>query len=538
VAENLRKRQVFRNVVGTMRDHPPPFFLVAASLLLVGSSSAAQTEPAADARADSGIDALLADLYPATEAEVLPEDDVTAALSVMLRTGFARTPTVENAVSAAFARERERATMAWPEQLADRRLLARLLPHPTLHLTASQALAWDIPIADHPLVDLYVDYFSGRGRFHFAVWLARADRFIPVMEPILVAQGLPKDLVYVAMVESGFSARAMSWASAGGFWQFIRPTGQLYGLEMSVWVDERRDFVRSTEAAAAYLKALYQEHGDWHLAWASYNAGSGRVRRAMARVGTRDYWKLAETQGALATETRHYVPKILAAAIIAKNREQYGFTVVEKLAPLEFETVIVDDAVDLRVIAKKIGVASETLHDLNPALLQDVTPPGRRWQLRVPKGQGETVTAWLTSLPADKRLTYRHHTVARGDSLWKLADHFGSSIEAIREFNRIRDPRALKPGTSLVIPTLRTGGKPRAVAAIKPATGKARPAASKAREQPRATAMAGKPSHHVVAVGDTLWSIATRYGVSVQALRERNGLHGNTIVTGTALRLF
>ncbi len=200
------------------------------------------------------------------------------------------------------------------------RQLARLHGVPEQHHAARVAADnFDIPLATHPLVDLYIDYFSGRGRWFFAKWLERSRRFIPMMQPILEKAGVPQDLVYVAMIESGFSASAYSTAAAAGYWQFIGPTGKLYGLSHTLWVDERRDFERATQAAARYLGALYREMGDWHLAWACYNAGEGRIRRALAKYKVHDFWQLIAYPRSVAKETAHYVPKVIAAAMIAKT---------------------------------------------------------------------------------------------------------------------------------------------------------------------------------------------------------------------------
>jgi membrane-bound lytic murein transglycosylase D len=288
-------------------------------------------------------------------------------------------------------------------------------PHP--HSESFRHLQFDIPVIDHPLVDVYIDYFTGRGRWFFENWLARAARYIPIMQPILEAKGLPKDLVYLAMIESGFSARAISTAAACGYWQFIRSTGKIYGLQADMWIDERRDFIRATEAAADYLGELYKQFGNWHLAWAGYNAGDGRIRRAMAKYGASDFWTLIEHRNSLAKETKHYVPKIIAAAIVAKDRERYGFTAIQPESPLIFEEVKVADAIDLKVLAEKLSITAEQMRDLNPALLYDITPPGRTMAIRVPQGRAAEATSIIAELPVTERLTYAQHKVRKGDTL-------------------------------------------------------------------------------------------------------------------------
>ena len=353
------------------------------------------------------------------DSTIVTEATADHALETVLTRGFAfeRDATAMIATAARLSAVEHR-TPEWIDLVMIRELERQLRVSPKHVAAHTEVAAFDIPLADHPLVDAYIDYFTGRGHEHFAKWLGRLERYRPLMEPILVKYGVPKDLVFVALVESGLSAGALSRAAACGFWQFIRSTGALYGMRMDFWVDERRDFIRATEAAASYMKSLHNEFaGDWHLAWASYNAGSGRVHRAMARYEASDFWALIDHDRSLAKETRHYVPKIIAAAIIAKDPERYGFSDVVAETPLTWEEVEVNDAIDLRVVARRSRVPLDALRDLNPAILHDVTPPGRHWRLRVPTGEAEGVSTWLKDLPAQERLTYRHYTVQRGDTL-------------------------------------------------------------------------------------------------------------------------
>lgn len=456
------------------------------------------------------------------------------------RLGIPRTDTIATRVATAMGRSAGLESSAVPTQddfalrLARTSLLARVLGLPAHQAReAVQRLAFDIPLADHHLVDVYIDYFSGRGRWFFERWLERADRYIPIMQPILREAGLPEDLVYVAMIESGFSSKAVSTAAACGFWQFIGSTGRMFKLRTDVWVDERRDFVRATEAAAAYYTALYKEFGDWHLAWAAYNAGEGRIRRALAKYGETDFWSLIEHKNGLAKETQHYVPKIIAAAIVAKDREKYGFPrPAPNVAPWRYEEIEVDDATELGALATKLGLDLEELRELNPALLYGMTPPGRHSMLRVPAGRGAEVLAWVASVPRAERLSYSHHKVRAGDSLSKIALTYGSTLAAVREFNHIANVKRLRPGQMLIIPVAHT----RRAAA--PATAVAHPASQKARAaattaQAKAKAMA----RHRVSAGETLWSIAQHYGVSVQRIRAWNGRRSDHLTVGELLQV-
>jgi membrane-bound lytic murein transglycosylase D len=431
-----------------------------------------------------------------------------------------------------------------PTELADAlgqaRLIARLRGVPEQHhLQDSAALRFDIPLASHPLVDLYIDYFSGRGRWFFAKWLERSRRFIPMMRPILERAGVPQDLVYVAMIESGFSASAYSTAAAAGYWQFIGPTGKLYGLSHTLWIDERRDFERATQAAARYLGALYREMGDWHLAWACYNAGEGRIRRALAKYHTHDFWQLIAYPKSLAKETMHYVPKVIAAAMIAKNPERYGFTNLQAQAPLHYDSIPIHGAIDLRILAQRSQISIDTLRELNPALLHDITPPHQSTALRVPQTHGPRVAALVARLPENRRLAYQQVKVVRGDTLFGLARRYRADLQAMRDINRLKTSR-LMPGQLLVIPSLPPGtGRSRAKL-VQARASAAATAATTLRRNRRGTTLGHMRAHagrnrHVVVHGETLWSIARRYGVSVDRIKRNR--RGPRILAGDVLEI-
>lgn len=434
----------------------------------------------------------------------------------------------------------------WLSKVVERELVRAMQKNPKHEAQHVEVAAFDIPVRDHPLVDAYIDYFTGRGREHFTKWLGRLDRYKPLMEPILVANGVPKDLIHVALIESGMSAGAYSRAAACGYWQFIKSTGAMYGMRMDFWVDERRDFLTATAAASRYMRDLYREFGDWHLAWASYNAGSGRVNRALTRFNASDFWGLLEYDRSLAKETRHYVPKIIAAAIIAKDRARFGFTNVVSESPLVWDDVEVPDAVDLRAVAKVVHSSVEQLRELNPAYLHDVTPPGRRSKLRIPAGTTPIFVTWLESVPASERLTYQHYKVQKGDTLSTIAKRYGSTSNAISEFNRIRSAKALRIGMDLIIPTVRAANV-RSMSAVSQATpngpkAQVRPEpTAKSKHNPTVVASAKKPAakkHHVVKRGESLWSIAQQYGVAMDDLKLRNGLRGTQVNAGAKLKIF
>ncbi|WP_426736413.1 LysM peptidoglycan-binding domain-containing protein [Myxococcus faecalis] len=405
---------------------------------------------------------------------------------------------------------------------------------------------YDIPVEMQPLVAQYIQFFQGPGRRWFRKWMSRSARYLPVMQPILEKHGMPLDTVYLAMIESGFSAHAYSWAHASGPWQFISSTGKQYGLKQDFWVDERRDPLKATHAAATYLKDLYRELGHWYLAWAGYNTGSGRVRRMIERHGTRDFWALAEEKG-LAKETKHYVPKLIAAALVAKNPSAFGFSDEEfdYEQPLEFDEVELTDATDLDVVARAAGVNIQDVQDLNPELKRWCTPPASTkhpYKLRLPKGTGPQFVEGFKRISPAERLTFRVHKVKRGDTLSQIAERYGTASEAILQMNRLKSARTLKLGADLVIP----------IPASKAAGGSGGAIASKVAQARRSGVVAHRPEDEVpagtpkgpvaagpvktetlngrtrvtygVQSGDSLWVIATRFNVSVDDLKKWNNL--------------
>lgn len=400
---------------------------------------------------------------------------------------------------------------------------------------------YDIPVDMQPLVAQYIEFFQGPGRKWFRKWMSRSSRYLPVMQPILESSGLPRDTVYLAMIESGFSAHAYSWAHASGPWQFISSTGRQYGLKQDFWVDERRDPIKATRAAARYLKDLHQELGHWYLAWAGYNTGSGRVRRMVAKHGTTDFWVLSEERG-LAKETKHYVPKLIAAALVAKHPEAFGFSQDEfEFEPaLAYEEVKVVDATDLDVIARAAGVNVKDIHELNPELKRWCTPPATEknpYVLRLPPGSAARFAENFKRVPAAERLTFHVHKVKRGDTLSEIAARYGSATEAILQMNRLKGTRKLKLGLELVIPVPQRKGN-EAVLASKVAQARRsgvvapRPEEEIPAGTPKAPVATGPIKTEIVGgrtrvtygvqEGDSLWVIANRFNVTVEDLRAWN----------------
>ena len=287
-----------------------------------------------------------------------------------------------------------------------------------------------------------------------------SPRYIPMMKEILKNEGMPEDLVYVAMIESGFQLHARSWANAVGPWQFISGTGKRYALRIDQWIDERKDPVKATTAAALYLKELYgMFKGDWYLAAAGYNAGENKILRAINMYNTSDFWEL--TRGSyLKRETKEYVPKLLAAAFIAKDPARYGFTDVAYMPPIEFDTVTITSRIDLELAAKLSGTTFETIKELNPDLRHWCTPPNYPdYLLKIPKGSKQQFELEYAKVPEDQRFTekvmYTRYVAGKKDSLKSIARRFGTTDVILAELNSL-DKKSRIAGKTLVVPAKQT----------------------------------------------------------------------------------
>lgn len=309
-----------------------------------------------------------------------------------------------------------------------------------------------IPLVMNDRVQDWIDYFQGAGRSHFELYLRRSGKYIPMMKKILRQQGLPEDLVYLSMIESGFNPHAYSRARATGAWQFIYQTGQRYGLAADNWVDERRDPEKSTIAAAKYLKDLYDRHNNWYLAAASYNAGEGKIDRAIKKYDTEDFWELTHGRY-LKAETKAYVPKLIAAALIAKNPKKYGFTDIEYEDPIIFDEVVVQGPLDLRVAAKCAEVSYEDIKVLNPELLHWVTPLLRReYQLKIPKGSREKFSKNYSELASEDQLGDEKVTVTKTATVERLARKHRVPAVLLAAANGLSTRDTVRTGHSIVVP--------------------------------------------------------------------------------------
>jgi len=414
-----------------------------------------------------------------------------------------------------------------------------------------QDLGPRIPTDEHQLVDQWIRYFQGRGRHHMERYLARSTRYGQLMRRILRENGMPEDLIYIALIESGFSSRAVSQASAVGYWQFIKPTGRRYNLEIGSLIDERRDPVLSTHAAAQYFKDLYGMFDSWYLAMASYNAGENRILRLTKKHRTKDFWELASKRRALPKETLHYVPKYIAAKLIAENPEKYGFTDIEYEAPLEFEVIQVKNPIDMRTLAQGIEMEYDELKILNPKFKGPLAPMGNSefLEIRVPLGFGSKALAVVESAKVDPSLIagYRSdeimtHRVRRGETISSIARKYRTTVTIIRDLNDIKPKRRLRVGQRIDVPKRSISSssqidqkKTKEIKELKSAIATS---SVQIEGQDQTAAQEEKPKYHIVQKGDTLTGISEEYDVTVGELVKLNKLRRKSVLPiGLRLKL-
>jgi len=311
---------------------------------------------------------------------------------------------------------------------------------------------FDIPIVINGRVEQFIHYFQTKIREKFVVWLGRSEKYNPFMRNVLKEHGLPEDLVYLALIESGYNPYAYSRAKAVGMWQFISLTGKRYGLRVNWWVDERMDPEKSTIAAAKYLKDLYDMFECWYLAAAGYNAGEYKIIKAMKRYRTEDFWKLTQYRY-LKRETKDYVPLMIAAALVAKDPEKYGFTDVEYQEPLRYEKVKVPALTDLSLIAKACETSLEEIKDLNPEIQRRVTPPNEfEYEIKIPFGKKELFLENFEVLQPLEKFEFKTHLVKKGETLKSIARYYRVDGEAMFEINHLNRTSQISKGMTLLIP--------------------------------------------------------------------------------------
>jgi membrane-bound lytic murein transglycosylase D len=378
---------------------------------------------------------------------------------------------------------------------------AALTAKVTAELKTTQS---DFPLVVNDYVAGFISYFSNSpaGHAHLLRSLERAGKYKEMISKNLLEQGVPQDLIYLAVAESGFQPQALNARSgAGGMWQFM-PTGA-YGLARNGWFDERFDPQKSSIAYAKYMKTLYNQFGDWYLAMAAYDWGPGNVQRAVMRTGYADFWELYR-RNVLPGETKNYVPGIIAAIIMAKNPEQYGLDKVVPEAAVVSDTLTVDYAIDLRLVADVTNSSLAEIVALNPSLLRMTTPRDMSYDLHIPAGTLDLFATRIKDIPEEKRASWRFHVVRSGETLDGIAAALHAHTSDIAKVNGLEADDGIDTGDELVVPVA------------------------------GAVASAG-PQRYALRRGDTLITVADRFGVSVEELRRWNHLSSNLVKPGSSL---
>jgi membrane-bound lytic murein transglycosylase D len=368
----------------------------------------------------------------------------------------------------------------------------------------------DLPLMMTDQVAGYISYFSNRGRGTFERAFARSGRYHDMMVKILRQEGVPQDLIYLAQAESGFQPTAVSRAGARGIWQFMGSRGRGYGLQRSLWVDDRQDPEKSTRAAARHLRDLYAQFGDWYLAMAAYNSGPGTVQAAVKRTGYADFWELYR-RNVLPKETRNYVPIILAVTIMTKNLSHYGFDDVSMDDPLVFDSVTINYPVDLRLVADCVNTPLPQLQQLNPGLLRLATPKEGTYELHLPVGTKEQYQTAVAGIPSGMRLWWRYPEVRDSDTLASLAHAYRTTAKSISEANHLdgSDIHSVDRVTIPLAPGKHSAGD--------------------------ITAYARRITRYKVRKGDTVQTVAENFGLPAQMVRRWNGLRGDSLRGRTVL---
>lgn len=386
---------------------------------------------------------------------------------------------------------------------------------------------FDIPVVYNKATKKWIKYFTGKGRKSFERYAARSGRYAPVLSKILNDQGLPRDLIYLAMAESGFQNHARSWAKAVGPWQFMPFTGKKFGLEIDFFIDERRDPLKATVAASMYLRDLYERFGSWELAAASYNAGEGKIGRAIRQYGTKNFWKIRDGRY-LKSETKNYVPKIMALAIIGKNLKTFGFEEIEFEVPLDFEEIAVPGNTDLYRMAEVLEIDFEKIKKYNPELIRWQTPPSMtEYILRVPVGLKNKweVYGLKDTVAAND---YKVYQLKGFSTLDHVGRKFNVPVKVLSELNNISEDHKLFPKTAIYLPFRNDHvqknelysdlyEKPRKTVLRRRAYQSRISYALKNGEQ-----ISDPKEFYIVKKGDTLWDIARKTGVSINTIIRSN----------------
>ena len=371
---------------------------------------------------------------------------------------------------------------------------------------------FDFPVVWNDRVKEKIVYFQTDAREPFSEWLNRSGRWVPMINEVFESRGLPTDLAYLPLIESGFAPSAYSWAHAMGMWQFIKSTGRIFGLDVDWWLDERRDPEKATIAAADYFESLYRKFESWELALAAYNCGDGRVKRTIAGQGTDNYWEMD-----LPTETENYVPLFMAALIIAKDPEAYNFDITY-YEPYKYDIISVNEPTNLELIARCTDTTLAFIQTLNPEVLRYCTPPDiTAYDVRVPMGRSEGFAKRYASVPESEKTVWARHKVHKGETLSEIAVHYGTSVGMLTQSNKLRSAHRLSIGQELVIP-------------VSPSAAKGLLAASDGMGTNQRRSTASVTKHVVVKKGDTISEIAEKHSVALEDLLLANDLKRGSVI--------
>ncbi len=377
-------------------------------------------------------------------------------------------------------------------------------------LSSKKGIVYDVPMVWNDRVKKALLFYLKSRKGVFDKWLFRAGYYLPTFKQMFSEAGLPQDLAYLPIIESAFNPHAYSRARAAGIWQFIPSTGKIYGLRQNYWLDERRDPLKATASAIRYLKKLFNDFNDWHLALGAYNCGEGGMGRAMKRDSSTNYWALS-----LPKETMNYVPLYLASIIVAKNPDVFDFSFNTENA-FDPDTASVSDCIELATIAKGINLPLDTLAKMNPHILHWCTPPDvKDVLLYFPKGYADTFKVFYSQLPAEKKVKFYRYRIRRGDNLLQIARNFKVPVESLRTINKLRTNRIVA-GHHLFIPIPVNEKAPATVAATQD---ESKP------KKDNSSAPKGKKVSYKVRAGDTVWRISELFGVTVEEILGWNKLN-------------